>query len=112
MGLAGLASGADIPGPIVVLPPVVVTDSMHLPKPEAWRYGRVADFEVLSNASDATTHRMVRDLLKFQQAVSVVWKGMQHQAPTRAHLPHPLREKGHVPGIRGRQRRHSPLPGR
>jgi hypothetical protein len=77
IGLAGPAFGAEDPGSVVELPPVVVTDSRLLPKPEAWRYGRVADFEILSNASDSTTRSTVRDLLEFRQAVSVVWPAMQ-----------------------------------
>jgi len=79
-GLAHSAGAADNPGPVVVLPPVVVSDSMQLPKPESWRHGRIADFEVLSNATDATTHRIVRDLLEFRQAVSVVWPAIQPRA--------------------------------
>ena len=80
LGVAHPAGGADNPGPLVVLPSVVVSDSMRLPEPEAWRYGRIADFEILSDAADATTHRIMRDLLEFRQAVSVAWPAIQPRA--------------------------------
>ena len=86
LGLAGLARGADSPGAVVVLPPMVVADSVRLPKPESWRYGRMADFEVLSNAPDATSRRIVRDLLEFRQAAFVVWPSLQPRSAARDRL--------------------------
>jgi hypothetical protein len=80
VGAAAPAGRAENPGPVVVLPPLVVSDSLQLPKPEAWRYARVGDFEVLSNATDATTNRIVRDLQAFRNAVSVVWPAIQPRA--------------------------------
>ena len=44
-----------------------------LPQPETWRYGLAGEFEVISNASDRETQRIVRDLRLFHQAVGEIW---------------------------------------
>jgi hypothetical protein len=61
------------PGPIVELPTIVVTDSRELPPPESWRYVAIPGFEVLSNASDKATQRLLRDFDLFRQALGHVW---------------------------------------
>lgn len=67
-------TGADeAQGPIVELPKFVVTDSRELPPPEAWRYGNIPGFEVLSNASDKATQRLLSDFEMFRQALGYVW---------------------------------------
>ena len=48
-------------GPVVELPKFVVTDSRELPPPESWRYATMPGFEILSNASDKATQRLLRD---------------------------------------------------
>ncbi len=58
---------------VVELPKFVVTDSRDLPPPEAWRYATIPGFEILTNASDKATQRLVRDFEMFRQALSYVW---------------------------------------
>ncbi|HVU31990.1 MAG TPA: hypothetical protein VHE61_01050 [Opitutaceae bacterium] len=68
--------GAPAPaasGPVVELPKFVVTDSRVLPPPESWRYAAIPGFEILSNASDRETQRLIADFRLFQEALSVVW---------------------------------------
>ena len=60
-------------GPIVELPKFVVTDSRELPQPESWRYATIPGFEVLTNASDRATQRLLRDFGMFRQALGHVW---------------------------------------
>ncbi len=60
-------------GPIIELPKFVVTDSRELPPPESWRYGTIEGFEVLTNASDKATQRLIREFDMFRQALSYVW---------------------------------------
>lgn len=69
----GAAADEQPPGPIVELPKFVVTDSRELPKPEAWRHATMPDFEVLTNASDKATQRLLRDFDMFRQALGHVW---------------------------------------
>jgi len=59
--------------PAIKLPDLQVTTSAGLPPPESWRYARVGDFEVLSNASDRTTRSLLADFAKFTRAMSLVW---------------------------------------
>src|ERR1700722_9915768 len=77
----GLLSGADttVPatGPVVTLPTYTVSEARLLPKPEAWRYGQVPGFEILSDDSDGNTKRLIHDFLLFQRAVGVVWPAVQ-----------------------------------
>jgi hypothetical protein len=65
--------------PVVELPKFVVTDNRELPPPESWRYGTIPGFEVLSNASEKGTQRLLRDFDMFRQALGHVW-----QIPQRA----------------------------
>ena len=60
-------------GPVVELPKFVVTDNRELPAPEAWRYGTIPGFEVLTNASEKATQRLLRDFDMFRQALGHVW---------------------------------------
>ena len=57
----------------IELPKFVVTESQILPPPEPWRYAEFPGFEVLTNASDHDTQRLVREFRLFQTAVSVIW---------------------------------------
>lgn len=74
---SGLRSvAADSPAtvePPVALPAYTVTDSRELPPPEVWRHAQIPGFEVLSNASDRETSRLLKDFQLFNQAISVVW---------------------------------------
>ncbi len=59
--------------PVVELPKFVVTDSRELPPPEQWRHATTPGFEILSNASDKATQRLLRDFDMFRQALGHVW---------------------------------------
>lgn len=63
--------------PIIELPKVVVTDSRDLPPPERWSYGEIPGFEILTNASEKSTQRLIRDFQSFCIAIDVVWPGLQ-----------------------------------
>ena len=89
--LAGLAPGraaedaaatAAAAGPVVELPKFVVTDTRELPQPEAWRYAEIPGFEILTNASDKTTRRLIKDFDQFKEALALVWP-----IPNRAGVP-------------------------
>ncbi len=74
--LGGLLWGQPEPspgGPVVELPKFVVTDTRELPPPEQWRYATIPGFEILSNASDKATQRLIRDFDMFRQALGHVW---------------------------------------
>src|SRR5688572_16204031 len=68
--------------PVVELPRFIVTDSRELPQPESWRYATVPGFEILTNASDRATQRMLRDFGMFRQALSHVWPIPQRLSQT------------------------------
>jgi len=57
----------------VKLPTFQVNESPDLPPPESWRYARVGNFEVLSNASDRATRNLLADFAMFTRAMSLVW---------------------------------------
>lgn len=59
--------------PVIELPKFVVTDSRELPPPESWRYATIPGFEILTNASDRATQRLLRDFGMFRQALGHVW---------------------------------------
>ncbi len=63
----------------IELPAYTVTDSRELPPPEPWFYGRIPGFEVLSNASEKSTKRLVGDFQRFFMALSLVWPGVQQK---------------------------------
>jgi len=60
-------------GPIVELPRFVVTESRDLPPPEEWRYAQIPGFEILTNASNRATQRLINDFALFKQALGIVW---------------------------------------
>src|SRR5688500_19578817 len=82
LGPALDAQEAPPPTDVVELPKFVVTDSRELPQPEAWRYAVVPGFEILTNASDRATQRMLRDFGMFRQALSHVWPIPQRLSQT------------------------------
>lgn len=73
LAAAALAAELETAKEIVELPRFVVTDTRELPPPEQWRYGSVPGFEVLSNASDRETHRLIADFQLFREALNIVW---------------------------------------
>lgn len=64
---------------IVELPAMVVTDSRELPPPESWRYAAIPGFEILSNAPESETQKLLRDFQLFNIAIDTVWKGLQEK---------------------------------
>ncbi len=79
----GRAAAATVAGdPVVELEKFVVTDSRELPQPESWRYGNIAGFEILSNASNQATQRLLRDFDEFRQALGYAWPIPQDTAQT------------------------------
>ncbi len=61
-------------GETVILPDFTVKGRKELPPPESWRYGKLEDgTEVLSNASERETRRVLRDFQMFQQALALAW---------------------------------------
>ncbi len=66
----------------IALPTFTVTDSRELPPPEAWRYAQIPDFEIISNASDRETQRLMRDFQQFNHAIGVVWPALIGRRPT------------------------------
>jgi hypothetical protein len=72
---AARVSAQDKPAePAIELPKVTVTDSQILPPPESWRYGEMPGFEILSNAPDGRTQRMMRDFDLFRIALTGIWR--------------------------------------
>jgi hypothetical protein len=68
--------------PVVALPAYTVTDARDLPPPEAWRHAEIPGFEILSNASDRETKRLIQDFQLFNQAIGVVWPSLLGRSPT------------------------------
>jgi hypothetical protein len=80
LGLASLrvvlgaeSNGAAAGDPVVELPKFVVTDSRELPPPESWRHAAIPGFEILTNASDKATQRLIKEFEMFRQALGYVW---------------------------------------
>lgn len=79
---------------VVQLPDFTVNGSQDLPPPEAWQYGRLEDgTEVLSNASERASQRLLRDFQIFQQALEVAWPLPQVAGPARTLILSGRREK-------------------
>jgi len=76
------ADEAPVSDKVIELPKFIVTDSRILPDPESWRYARIADFEILTNASDKATQRLIRDFEMFRFALSQIWR-----LPEESHTP-------------------------
>jgi hypothetical protein len=78
----GLA--ADLPPPsapeVLELPKLTVTNVRQLPKPESWRYTKIPGVEVLSNASNSSTQRFVKDFQMLQQVIDATWPGTRSAA--------------------------------
>ena len=70
----------------IELPAYTVAETRALPPPEKWSYGRIAGFEVLSNASPAATTRLVNDFQRFSLALGLVWPGVQRPVAVPAEL--------------------------
>lgn len=72
---ASVQSTVRTEGATVELPTftVTVTDSAVLPEPEAWRYTRIGDFDVISNAADRNTRRLLADFHTFLRTVRLIW---------------------------------------
>jgi hypothetical protein len=70
----------------IELPTYEVVDTRALPPPEKWSYGRIAGFEVLSNASPKATKRLVNDFQRFSLALGLVWPGVQRPSAVPASL--------------------------
>jgi hypothetical protein len=75
-----LAQTAEAP---VMLPQMTVQANALPVKKETWRYARVEGFEVLSNASDGAARDLLRDFLRFRQALVLAWP------PADLHLASP-----------------------
>lgn len=77
LGLAATINKPDAADGVVQLPDFTVSGSQELPPPESWHYGRLEDgTEVLSNASERASQKMLRDFQMFQQALSVAWPAL------------------------------------
>ena len=80
------AAGARLEDSVIELPKFEVTETRLLPPPETWRYAQIDGFEILSNASDSATQRLIKDFRLFNAALGVVWPALQ----TRTAVPTPL----------------------
>jgi hypothetical protein len=82
-GVLSSRADANVPaGETVKLPDFKVTGRQELPPPESWQYARLEDgTEVLSNASEQATRRMLRDFQMFQQALGVAWPALAVNHP-------------------------------
>ncbi|MGC4071038.1 MAG: hypothetical protein QM760_00655 [Nibricoccus sp.] len=69
---------------IVELPTLNVTDDRELPPPDKWRYTQIPGFEVISNASDRNTTRLLRDFGIFQIALDKAWPMEKRPMPPTA----------------------------
>jgi tetratricopeptide (TPR) repeat protein len=71
-GFASLTAAE--PTEVIKLPDLTIHGAKELPPPEDWLYGRMDDgTEVLTNASERSSKRLLRDFQLFQQALEVVW---------------------------------------
>ncbi|WP_438479236.1 tetratricopeptide repeat protein [Oleiharenicola lentus] len=59
--------------PTLELPVFKVREEAELPQREAWRYGTIPGFEILSNTSDVTTMEWIHDLQAVLQVGELVW---------------------------------------
>lgn len=67
----GFAAETTATGPIVELPKFVVTGKPVPTEAEAWRYAAIPGIEVLSNAPDRETQRILSNFQQFQNALKV-----------------------------------------
>src|SRR5512133_1867684 len=85
LGMTALLRAQESPAandPVIELPKFVVTDSRELPQPESWRYATIPGFEILTNASERATQRLLRDFDMFRQALGHVWPVPQRNFQT------------------------------
>ena len=83
LGLPRLGGQPAPSDPVVELPQFLVTDTRELPPPESWRYAQIPGFEILSNASERESLRLIRDFEAFRQALNLIWPVPQRpQRPT------------------------------
>ena len=54
------------------LSPYSIVAHPDLPKPESWRYARIDGFEVLTNASQNATAKLLKDFQLYRQALNIV----------------------------------------
>jgi hypothetical protein len=80
-GLRAQSVEAAKDSPVVALPAYTVTDARDLPPPEAWRHTDIPGFEIISNASDRTTKRLLADFNLFNQAIGIVWPALIGRSP-------------------------------
>ena len=85
--VSGFCATAPDPGPTTDTPPLVlpkftVNDLRELLPPESWRYARVPGLEILSQASDRETQKLLRDFQIFNEALDVVWPALKGSHPT------------------------------
>ncbi len=71
--LAGADSSGAATEPAVELPKFIVTDTRELPPPESWHYGTIPGFEIISNASESATKRLIRDFEIFRLGLRQAW---------------------------------------
>lgn len=71
---ASPTQAAPADGPTLELPKLSVNSDAPLPALEAWRHTRVGNFDVLSNAGDKRTQRLLADFQKFQKATTLIWQ--------------------------------------
>jgi hypothetical protein len=80
LSVTGTAAAEEVlSAPVIELPRIVVTDSRELPPLEAWRYAEIPGFEILTNAPDGQTQKLLREFQLFSLAVDVVWFGLQEK---------------------------------
>lgn len=61
------------PGEIIELSTLQITDRADLPPPERWNYVKIPGFDVLSNASERETKRLLRDFEIYRLALNEAW---------------------------------------
>ncbi len=81
--LAFSAPAAPVDPAIIALPEFQVFANRDLPRPESWLYTRVGNVEFLSNDSERSTKRFVREFQEFQNVLEVI----SPQFVIRAELP-------------------------
>ncbi len=60
-------------GPVLELPQFTVHGRADIPESDAWLYGSLPGFEVLSTASDRRTRRLLQEFRLFDEGLRVVW---------------------------------------
>lgn len=74
----------EVKEPAVVLPEFEVLEGRMLPPPESWRYAERPGIEILTNASDDATGRLIRRFEMFKLALTLIWRAdAAEPVPTR-----------------------------